>query len=87
MARVSKLRKHLVFLDISQKKCIEDFCFKKEYFVRDQWKIEKLLKDIFTEFDKTSQIDNISDKLNLDELHIDDISTKFTAGSIYIPIK
>ena len=36
---------------------------------------EKLLKDIFEEFD------NISYKLNLGEMQVDDISAKFVAGN------
>ena len=47
------------------------------------------MKDIFSELDGSSPIDNISYTLNLGELQIDDISATFTAGSTkgYIPIR
>lgn len=49
---------------------------------------EKLLKRILSEFD--SPIDNISYKLSLGEMQVDDISATFTAGNTkgyYIPIR
>ena len=39
----------------------------------------ELLNDIFTEFDRSSPIKNITDKLNLVEVEVDNISAKFTA--------
>ena len=49
----------------------------------------ELLNDIFTGFDRTSPIKNITDKLNLGEVEVDDISAKFTAENTkkYIPIR
>ena len=49
---------------------------------------EKLLKRILSEFE--SPIDNISYKLSLGEMQVDDISATFTAGNTkgyYIPIR
>ena len=49
----------------------------------------ELLNDIFTEFDRSSPIKNITDKLNLAEVEVDNISAKFTAENKkkYIPIR
>ena len=49
----------------------------------------ELLNDIFTEFDRSSPIKNITDKLNLVEVEVDNISAKFTAENKkkYIPIR
>ena len=50
---------------------------------------EELLNDILAEFDRSSSIKNITDRLNLGELQVDNISAKFTAESTkkYIPIR
>ena len=49
----------------------------------------KLLKDIFSEFDGSCPIDNISYKLSLGELQVDDISATFTEESTkeYITVR
>ena len=36
---------------------------------------------LFAEYDRNNPIKNFTDKLNLRELQVDDISAKFTAGS------
>ena len=86
MARVSELRQLLVSLDNGQNNALRALALKRNTLSEIS---EKLLKGIFAEFDGNSPIDNISYKLNLGELHVDDISTKFTAGSTkgYIPIR
>ena len=50
---------------------------------------KELLNDIFVEFDRSSTIKNVTDRLNLGELQVDDTSAKFTAESTkkYIPIR
>ena len=51
---------------------------------------KEILDDIFAEFDGSSVIKNITDtSLNLGELQIDDVSSKFTAESTkkYIAIR
>ena len=42
---------------------------------------------LFAECDRSSPIKNFTDRLNLCDLHVDDISAKFTAESTnkYIP--
>ena len=49
----------------------------------------KLLKDIFSEFDGSCPIGNISYKLSLGELQVDDISATFTEESTkeYITVR
>ena len=44
---------------------------------------------LFAECDRSSQIKNFPDRLNLRELRVDDISAKFTAESTqkYIPVR
>ena len=78
MANVSELRKLLVSLDIGQNNALEIFALKRNTLSEMS---EKLLKDIFVEFDGSSPIDNVSYKLNLGELQVDDISAKFAAGN------
>ena len=36
---------------------------------------------LFAEYDRSSPIKNFTDRLNLRQLHVDDISGKFTAES------
>ena len=40
------------------------------------------MNDIFAEVDRSSQIKNFTDKLNLVELQVDNTSVKFTAETI-----
>ena len=44
---------------------------------------------LFEECDRSNPIKNFTDRLNLRELQVDDISTKFTAESTkkYIPVR
>ena len=44
---------------------------------------------LFAECDRSSPIKNFTDRFNLRELHVDDISAKFTAESTkkYIPFR
>ena len=86
MARVSELRKLLDSLDNGQNNTLDALALKRNTLSEIS---EKLLKDISAEFYGSSPIDNISYKLNLGELQVDDRSTKFTAGSTkgYIPIR
>ena len=44
---------------------------------------------LFAEYDRSSPIKNFTDRLNLRELQVDDISAKFTAESTkkYIPFR
>ena len=44
---------------------------------------------LFTKCDKSSPIKNFTDKLNIRELQVDDISAKFTVESTkkYIPVR
>ena len=86
IARLSQLRKFLVSLDIDQNNASEIFALRGNTLSEIS---EKLLNYTFTEFDGSSPIDNISYKLNLGELLVDDISATFTAGSSkgYIPIR
>ena len=39
------------------------------------------MNDVYAEFDRSSPIENITDKLNLGELQVYGISTKFTVES------
>ena len=86
MPHVREMRKLLVSLDIGQYSVLEIFAIKTK-IVSDIRK--KSLNDIFTEFEGTSRIKNITDKLNLGELQVDDILAKFTAESAkkYISIR
>ena len=59
-ARLSKLRKFLVSLDIDQNNTLEIFAFKRNNLSEIS---EKLLKDIFSEFDGSKTIDSISYKV------------------------
>ena len=59
-ARLSKLRKFLVSLDIDQNNTLEIFALKKNNLSEIS---EKLLKDIFSEFDGSKTIDSISYKV------------------------
>ena len=43
------------------------------------WISKELLNDIFAEVDRSNQIKNFTDKLNLGELQVDNTSVKFTA--------
>ena len=44
---------------------------------------------VFAEYDRSNPIKNFTDRLNLRELQVDDISAKFTAESTkkFIPIR
>ena len=44
---------------------------------------------LFTEYDRGNPTKNFTDRLNLRELHVDDISAKFTAESTkkYTPFR
>ena len=59
-ARLSKLRKFLVSLDIDQNNTLEIFALKRNNLPEIS---EKLLKDIFSEFDGSKTIDSISYKV------------------------
>ena len=59
-ARLSKLRKFLVSLDIDQNNTLEIFALKRNNLSEIS---EKLLKDIFSEFDGSKTIDSISYKV------------------------
>ena len=78
---VSQLNKLLVSLDIGQHNAIEIFAVK--------WNVvseisKVLLNDIFTELDESSGIKNIiTDRLNLGELQVDEISGKVRYGRKY----
>ena len=74
--RVSKLWKVLVSQDIGQHNALEIFTVKRSIISEIS---KELLNYIFAEFDKSSSIKNVTDRLNLDELQVDGISAKFTA--------
>ena len=74
--RVSKLWKVLVSQDIGQHNALEIFAVKRNIISEIS---KELLNYIFAEFDKSSSIKNVTDRLNLDELQVDGISAKFTA--------
>ena len=68
---VSKLRQLFVVLDIGQHNTLVISIISE---------ISKmLLIYIFAEYDRSSPIKNYTDRLNLEELQVDDISVKFTA--------
>ena len=75
---VSEVNKLLVSLDIGQHNAMEIFAVEWNA-VSETNKV--LLNDIFTEFDGSSGIKNIiTDRLNLGELQVDDISAKIRCG-------
>ena len=86
LPRVSKVKKPLVSLDISQLNVLVIFAVKTSTILEIS---KELLNDIFAECDRSSPIKNFTDSLNLGELEVDDISAKCTAGSAkkYIPIR
>ena len=69
--RVSKLRQLFVVLDIGQHNTLVISIISE---IR-----KMLLIYIFAEYDRSSPIKNYTDRLNLEELQVDDISVKFTA--------
>ena len=75
ITRVSKLRKHLVSLDIGQLNALVVFGAKSSTTSEST---KELLDDIFAECDRNSLIKNFTDRLNLGEMQVDDISTKST---------
>ena len=85
MPRASELSKLLVSLDINQHNAL----------VISLWKgvlIQRPVKNyimLFAECDRSSPIKNFTDMLNLRDLHVDDISAKFTAESTnkHIPFR
>ena len=86
MRRLTKQRKFFVSLNIGQNNALVIFALKRNTLSEIS---EKLLKDIFSEFDGSCPIGNISYKLSLGELQVDDISATFTEGSTkgYITIR
>ena len=78
ISRVSKLRKHLVSLDIGQLNALVVFAAKSSTTSENT---KELLDDIFAECDRSSLIKNFTDRLNFGEMQVDDISTKSTAES------
>ena len=78
ITRVSKLRKHLVSLDIGQLNALVVFAAKSSTTSEST---KELLDDIFAECDRSSLIKNFTDRLNFGEMQVDDISTKSTAES------
>ena len=83
-ARLSKLRKFLVSLDIDQNNTLEIFALKRNNLSEIS---EKLLKDIFSEFDGSKTIDSISYKVKswwtASWWHISNIPYKEYEGGIY----
>ena len=75
MPRVSIPRKLLVSLDISQHNALVIFTVKRVLFQR----TVKNYIMLFVECDRSSPIKNLTDRFNLRELQVDDISAKFTA--------
>ena len=75
ITRVSKLRKHLVSLDIGQLNALVVFGAQSSTTSEST---KELLDDIFAECDRNSLIKNFTDRLNLGEMQVDDISTKST---------
>ena len=73
--RASALRNFLVSLDISQHNALVIFTVKRVLFQR----TVKNYIMLFVECDRSSPIKNLTDRFNLRELQVDDISAKFTA--------
>ena len=76
--RVSEMRKLLMSLHIIQHNLLEILTVKRKA-VSD--KSKKSLNYTFAEFDGNSRIKEITDRINLDELEVDDISKNY--GSKY----
>ena len=73
MPHVSELRKHLVSLDNGQHRVLDIFAVKRSTISEIS---KKLLNDIFAECNRSSPVKNFTDRLNLGELQVDDISAK-----------
>ena len=74
---VNEVRKPLVSLDIGQHNALEIFALKSIMFLETS---KDLLNDAFAEFDGSSWMKNsITDRLNLGELQVDNISANFMA--------
>ena len=73
--RASALRKFLVSLDISQHNALVILTVRRVLFQRSG----KNYIMLFVECDRSRSIKNFTGRFNLHELHVDDISAKFTA--------
>ena len=74
---VNEVRKPLVSLDIGQHNALEIFALKSIMFLETS---KDLVNDAFAEFDGSSRMKNsITDRLNLGELQVDNISANFMA--------
>ena len=73
MPHVGELRKHLVSLDNGQHRVLDIFAVKRSTISEIS---KKLLNDIFAECDRSSPVKNFTDRLNLGELQVDDMSAK-----------
>ena len=75
---VNEVRKPLVSLDIGQHNALEIFALKSIMFL--ETSKDLLNDDAFAEFDGSSRMKNsITDRLNLGELQVDNISANFMA--------
>ena len=73
--RASAQRKFLVSLDISQHNALVILTVKRVLFQRS---VKNYIM-LFVECDRSRPIKNFTGRFNLRELHVDDISAKFTA--------
>ena len=73
--RASTLRKFLVSLDISQHNALVILTVKRVLFQRS---VKNYIM-LFVESDRNRPIKNFTGRFTLRELHVDDISAKFTA--------
>ena len=72
--RVSEMRKLLVSLDITQHNLLEILTMKRKIVSE---KSKELLNYTFPDIDGNSRIKVITDRLNLDELKVNDISKSY----------
>ena len=86
MLLVSKVSKLLVPSDIGQHNALEFFAVNRNIVSEIS---REILNDIFAEFDGSRPIMNVTNKLNLGGLQIDEMSAIFTAESTKkcIPIR
>ena len=86
MPHVNELRKPVVFQGIGQHNALVIFTVKTSNISEIS---QKLLNYIFAESYRSSPIKNFTDRLNLGELQVDDMSAKFTAESAkkYIQVR
>ena len=73
-------------LNIAQHNLLEIFTLKRRIVSEIS---QELPNDIFAEFDRNSRIKNITERLNLGELQVDDVTTNYGRKYkyIYTPIR